>query len=47
MFLLKVGCMMSAKYFDAPYGGVSIVDTIVLIYLQKDKDLHLTIELDN
>ena len=30
-FLCKVGCIMSSKYFDVPYGAVPIVDTIVLI----------------
>ena len=47
MFFFKVGCMVSTKYFDVPYGRVPIIDTILLIYLQIDKDLHLTIELDN
>ena len=31
LFLFKVGCMMSAKYFDVLYGAVPRVDTIVLI----------------
>ena len=31
LFLFKVGCMISTKYFDVPYGAVPIVDTIVLM----------------
>ena len=30
MFLFKVGCVISTKYLDVPYGTVPIVDTIVL-----------------
>ena len=31
LFLFKVGCMISTKYFDVPYGAVFIFDTIALI----------------
>ena len=31
LFLFKMGCMMSTKYFDIPYGAVPTVDTIFLI----------------
>ena len=30
-FCFKVGCMISTKYFNVPYGAVPIADTIVLI----------------
>ena len=30
MFLFKVGCIISTKYLDVPYGTVPIVDTTIV-----------------
>ena len=31
LFLFKVGCIISTKYLDVPYGIVPLINTVTLI----------------